>query len=125
MVITSGIPIIQALEMAKGVLNNSVLERKMDSVIKRAKEGEGVTNAMTEADLMPEVTLRMFAVGERSASMPAVLNDISDFHDEEVDHRLKILTDLLEPALVIIMGLVVGAIVVLLYLPIFMLGQGI
>jgi type IV pilus assembly protein PilC len=123
MVLTSGIPLIQALEMAKGVLNNAVLEGKMDRVIKEAKEGESVTNAMTGLDLMPEVTLRMFAVGERSASLPAVLKDIADFHDEEVDHRLKILTDLLEPALMIIMGLFIGIIVVLLYLPIFMLGQ--
>jgi type IV pilus assembly protein PilC len=123
MVLTSGVPLIQALGMAKGVLNNVVLESKMDRVIKEAREGESVTDAMTGLDLMPEVTLRMFAVGERSASLPAVLKDISDFHDEEVDHRLKVLTDLIEPALMIIMGLFVGIIVILLYLPIFMLGQ--
>jgi type IV pilus assembly protein PilC len=123
MVLTSGIPLIQALGMAKGVLNNALLESKMDRVIKKAKEGESLTNALQEVGIMPEVTLRMFAVGERSASLPAVLNDIADFHDEEVDHRLKILTDLIEPALMIIMGLLIGTIVVLLYLPIFMLGE--
>jgi type IV pilus assembly protein PilC len=54
-----------------------------------------------------------------------MLKDIADFHDEEVDHSVKILTNLIEPALMIIMGLVIGTIVVLLYLPIFMLGQAI
>jgi type IV pilus assembly protein PilC len=125
MVLNSGMPIIPSLEMTRGVLNNTVLESKLDRVIVRAKEGESVTNAMAEVDLMPEISLRMLAVGERSASLPAILKDIADFHDEEVDHSVKILTNLIEPALMIIMGLVIGTIVVLLYLPIFMLGQAI
>lgn len=123
MVLASGVPIIQALEMTKGVLSNTILEGKMDRAIKRAREGETVTNAMTEVALMPDVTLRMLAVGERSASLPAILADIADFHDEEVDHRVKIMTSLIEPALMIMMGLFIGTIVVLLYLPIFMLGR--
>lgn len=123
MVLNSGIPIIPSLEMTRGVLNNIVLESKLDRVIMRAKEGESVTNAMAEVDLMPEVSLRMLAVGERSASLPAILKDIADFHDGEVDYRVQIITNLIEPALMIIMGLVIGTIVVLLYLPIFMLGQ--
>lgn len=123
MVLNSGIPIIQALEMTKGVLGNSILEGKMDRAIKKAKEGETITNAMTEVALMPDVTLRMLAVGERSASLPAILADIADFHDEEVDHRVKIMTSLIEPALMIIMGFVIGTIVILIYLPIFMIGR--
>lgn len=123
MVLNSGIPIIQALEMTKGVLSNSILEGKMDRAIKKAREGETITNAMTEVALMPDVTLRMLAVGERSASLPAILADIADFHDEEVDHRVKIMTSLIEPALMIIMGFVIGTIVILIYLPIFMIGR--
>ncbi len=123
MILASGIPIIEALAMARGVLDNSVLEAKMDRVLKGTREGETVSNAIGEAGLMPDVTLSMFAVGEKSASLPAVLNDIADFHDEDVDHKVKILTGLIEPLLMVVMGLFIAAMVVALYLPIFMIGE--
>src|SRR3972149_6371880 len=109
--------------MAKGVLDNAVLEEKVDTVIKKAREGGTVTSAMAEVGLMPDVTLRMFGVGEKSASLPEILADASDYLDDEVDHRLRIMTNLIEPALMVIMGLVIGTIVLLLYLPIFHLGE--
>ena len=122
MVLKSGTSIIEGLEMSKGVLNNSVLEEKIDRVIRKTREGSTVTDAMRAEDFMPEITLRMFSTGERSASLDAVALDIADYHDEEVNHRVGILTDLIEPALMIIMGAVIGTIVVLMYLPIFRLG---
>ena len=123
MVLTSGMPLIQALEMSMEVLDNSVLEGKMRRIIGRAREGETVTSAMADEDFMPRVSLRMFSVGEQSASLQDLLGDIADFHDDEVSHKVKVLTDLLEPALMVIMGLIIGTIVVLIYLPIFMLGE--
>lgn len=125
MVLKSGVHLVHALEMSRGVLRNALLEEKLDYVIKRAKEGETVTGAMKDAGFMPPLTLRMFEVGERSASLSEILIDIASFHDEEVDHKVGIITNLIEPALMIIMGLVIGTIVVLLYLPIFQLGASI
>ncbi len=123
MVLKSGISLVQGLEMSKGVLNNSVLEGKLTRVIGKTKEGESVTEAMSRENLLPDISLRMFSVGEKSASLPVVLDEIADFHEQEVSHRVGIVTDLLEPALMIIMGLVIGTIVVLMYLPIFQLGS--
>ncbi len=122
MVLRSGVHLVHSLEMAKGVLGNSVLEEKLDYVIKSTREGGTVTDAMSKVSFMPEVTLRMFSVGEKTATLPDMLTDIADFHDEEVDHKMTILSNLIEPALMIIMGLVVGSIVILLYLPIFQMG---
>lgn len=122
MVLKSGVPVLQGLEMSKGVLDNSILEGKLQSVIKKTREGESVSEAIREQDLFPEITYRMFSVGEKSASLPVILDEIADFHEQDVTHRVGILTDLLEPALMIIMGLVIGTIVVLMYLPIFQLG---
>ncbi|MBI5599571.1 MAG: type II secretion system F family protein [Deltaproteobacteria bacterium] len=123
MVLKSGVHLVHALEMSKGVLNNAVLEEKLDYVIRRAKEGQGLTQAIGEAGFMPPITLRMLGVGERSASLAEMLADIADFNDDEVDHKVGIITDMIEPALMIVMGLIIGTIVVLLYLPIFQLGS--
>lgn len=122
MILASGMPVVTAIEMSKKVLNNSVLEAKMDQVIRKVSEGSTVAKALEDAAILPDITLRMFSVGEKSASLPAILADISDFHDEDISHRIGILTDLIEPALMVIMGIVIGTIVVLMYLPIFQLG---
>lgn len=122
MVLKSGLPLVDALKMSKAVLDNSALEKKLDYVIKRAVEGGTVTEAIEKAGLMPEVALRMFGVGERSASLPPILEDIAAYLDEEVRHKVEIITDLIEPALMVIMGIIIGTIVVLMYLPIFQLG---
>lgn len=122
MILNSGVNLIHALEMSKGVMNNSVLEEKLGRVIKRTREGEPLTIAMADAGILPEITLTMFGVGEKSANLPEILTEISDFHDAEVDYRVGMLTNLIEPALMVIMGLVIGTIVILLYLPIFQLG---
>lgn len=123
MVLKSGVPLIQALQMSKGVLNNMVLDQKLKNVIKKTREGEGLTEAIAKEDFMPEITLRMFGVGERSASLPLILEEIADYHEEDVNHKVGILTDLLEPALMVVMGLIIGTIIVLMYLPIFQLGE--
>jgi type IV pilus assembly protein PilC len=125
MTLGSGVNLIQALEMSKGVLNNSVLEKRLDTVIKHAREGKTVAGSMLEAKLMPEITLRMFEVGEKSANLQEILVDIADYHDDEIDHKVGILSSLIEPILMIVMGIVIGTIVVLIYLPIFQLGRAI
>lgn len=122
MVLKSGVPVVPALRMAGGVLGNEVLKERLLVAADKAAGGEGVTAAIEEAGLFPAVSLKMFGVGERTASLPSVLEDIAEFNESEVDHRVSVLTGMLEPALMIIMGLVIGAIVILMYLPIFQLG---
>lgn len=123
MVLKAGVPLIDALKMSRKVLDNVVLERKMDEVIKRATEGASVSDVMAKTGFMPEITQRMFAIGEKTASLPMILDDIAEFLEGEVSHRVGIMTGLIEPALMIFMGFVIGTIVVLMYLPIFQLGS--
>ncbi|HBG46366.1 MAG TPA: hypothetical protein DDW94_05180 [Deltaproteobacteria bacterium] len=122
MLLRSGITLPEAMAMSKGVLDNSVLEKKLESAVRKVKEGGSASEAMAGTGFMPEITLRMFTAGERSASLQAMCEEIAEFHDQEVEHRVEVFTKLIEPALMIIMGLIIGAIVVLMYMPIFQLG---
>ncbi len=122
MILKSGIPLVQALSMSKGVLGNAVLFEKLDRVIKKASEGAAVTRAIAEEGLLPDVALSMFGVGEKTASLPAILDDVAEFLEQDVNHKVGLITGLVEPALMVIMGLVVGAVVILMYLPIFQMG---
>ena len=122
MLLRSGLPLITGMKMAKAVFNNHVLEERLDRVIRKTRDGGNVSTAMEQEDILPEITLRMFAVGERSASLPDILDEISAYHDQEVDYKVGILTDMIEPALMIMMGIIIGTIVILMYLPIFQLG---
>ena len=122
MLLRSGLPLITGMKMAQAIFNNHVLEERLDRVIRKTRDGGNVSTAMEQEDILPEITLRMFAVGERSASLPDILDEISAYHDQEVDYKVGILTDMIEPALMIMMGILIGAIVILMYLPIFQLG---
>ena len=123
MVLKSGMPLVQALEMSKGVLSNSYLESNMDKVIKKSTEGTSVTESMAEFEVMPDISLEMFDIGEKSSSLDMTLDDIALYNEEQVDYNMGILVGFLEPAIIVIMGLVIMVIVVAMYLPIFMLGE--
>ncbi len=122
MLLRSGVPIIAGLKMSKPVFNNHLLEERLGRVIRKTQDGGNIAAALAQEDLLPEITLRMFAAGERSASLPDILDEISEYHDREVNYKVGILTDMIEPALMIVMGIIIGTIVVLMYLPIFQLG---
>lgn len=124
MLLKSGVPLPEALAMSKGVLGNRVHERKLSGVIKSVIGGGSASAAMSACALLPEITFRMFSAGEKSASLQSMLDEIAIFHEGDIDYRVGILTGFLEPALMIIMGLVIGGIVVLMYMPIFQLGAG-
>lgn len=124
MLLKSGVPLPEALAMSKGVLGNRVLEKKLAGVIKSVIGGGSASAAMAASGMLPEITFRMFSAGEKSASLQTMLDEIALFHEGDVDYRVGVLTGFLEPALMIIMGLVIGGIVVLMYMPIFQLGAG-
>lgn len=123
MILSSGVPIVKALEMSKSVLSNIYLENILDEVIVRAKEGESMSEVMEELNFMPDVTLKMVAVGEKSASLPDILTDAAEFHDEEVSYKIQVFTGLIEPIMIVVMGVFIAVIILMLYLPIFSLGE--
>lgn len=118
----SGMPIVQALQMSRGTLNNRMFEDKMLHVIKRVQEGQSLSDALEQTDFFPSLALRMIGVGETSSSLSEMLTDVADYYEDEVERRLDRLSTLIEPLLMLGMGLLVGAIVVAMYIPIFQMG---
>jgi type IV pilus assembly protein PilC len=118
-VLGSGIPIVEALRMSIGTLNNKVLERGLLSAVVRVEEGSKLSSALESIKLMPPLALRMLSVGESTGSLEEMLGDVSDYFEEEIERNLQVLTTAIEPAIMIVMGVVIGVIIITMYLPIF------
>lgn len=118
-IIESGIPIVESLKMAVGTLNNKVLEERLSAAVRRVEEGVSLSVAIEGAKLMPSLALRMLSVGESTGSLEEMLEGISDFFEEELDQRLHVLSTAIEPAIMVVMGVIIGAIIITMYLPIF------
>ncbi|OGU11950.1 MAG: type II secretion system protein [Geobacteraceae bacterium GWC2_58_44] len=118
-VLGSGIPIVEALRMSVGTLNNKVLERGLLTAVVRVEEGSKLSSALESIKLMPPLALRMLSVGETTGSLEEMLSDISDYFEEEIERNLQVLATAIEPAIMIIMGVVIGVIIIAMYLPIF------
>jgi type IV pilus assembly protein PilC len=119
--LASGIPIVQAMQMARGTLNNRVLEQHLAEAIKRIREGSRISEALEQTGTFPIIALRMIGVGETSGSLVDMLTDVSEYYENEVERRLDRLTTLVEPLMMMTMGLLIGGIVVAMYIPIFQL----
>jgi len=118
-VLGSGIPIVESLKMSVGTLNNQVLERRLLDAVVRVEEGTMLSVAIEKTKIMPPIALRMLAVGETTGALEEMLGEISDYFEEEIDRNLHILTTAVEPAIMIVMGLIIGVIIITMYLPVF------
>lgn len=119
--LASGIPIVQSMQMARGTLNNIVLEKRLSGAISRIQEGAKISEALEHAANFPVIALRMIGVGETSGSLVDMLTDVSEYYEAEVERRLDRLTTIIEPLMMMTMGLLIGGIVVAMYIPIFQL----
>lgn len=119
--LASGIPIVQAMQMSRGTLNNRILEAKLGQAIRRIEEGTGLSASLEQAGFFPLIALRMIGVGETTGALSDMLNDVAEYYEAEVERRLDRLTTLIEPIMMVGMGLMVAVIVVAMYLPIFQL----
>ncbi|MCK4509635.1 MAG: type II secretion system F family protein [Desulfuromonadales bacterium] len=115
----SGLPIVQAMQMSRGTLNNRVLEKGLSDAVNRIKEGARVSEALEQTGNFPIIALRMIGVGETSGSLVDMLTDVSNYYEDEVERRLDRLTTMVEPLMMMTMGLLIGGIVVAMYIPIF------
>jgi type IV pilus assembly protein PilC len=122
-VLRGGIPLVQALETTTGVIANKVIAERLAAVRGLVTEGVSLANAFERTRLAPDMTIRMIEVGESSGDLPQMLEDVAEFYDQEVENRLTLLTTLIEPVLMVSMGMIIAFIVVALYLPIFEMGS--
>lgn len=120
-VLGSGIPIIESLRMTIGTLNNRYMEKRLFEAVKFVEEGGRLSTAFERADIMPPLALRMLGVGEATGALEDMLVDISDYLEDELEERMHVLTTAIEPAVMIIMGVVIGGIIIAMYLPVFKL----
>ena len=122
MSLDAGFTFPTALAMSSPVVLNSVIGRRLEMAAREIKGGRAVAEAFASSRVMPEFALAMLSAGERSAALAGALEEISSYYEDEMAHRLDMLSRLIEPALMIVMGVLVGAIAVLMYLPVFELG---
>jgi type IV pilus assembly protein PilC len=117
--ITSGVPILQAIEITGQAAGNAVIEKSMQDVQTSVKEGQSITAPLSKVSIFPPMVTQMISVGEETGSLDAMLSKIADFYEDEVNASIKSLTSILEPVLMLGVGVIVGTVVISMYLPIF------
>jgi type IV pilus assembly protein PilC len=114
-----GIPLVNALEIASRSTGNRHMGHEMEIVALRVREGQSFAATLLERKVVPDVAIKMIEVGESTGALQEMLNSLADFYDEEIDTEVSRFVTLIEPALLIIMGIVIALIVLALYLPLF------
>jgi type IV pilus assembly protein PilC len=117
--ISSGVPILEGLDITARTAGNAVVERALNKVRRSLEEGKSLTEPLKESEVFPGMVTQMIAVGEQTGAMDAMLQKIADFYEEEVDAAVKDLLTALEPIMIVFLGLVVGGVVISMYLPLF------
>ncbi|MDA7618864.1 type II secretion system F family protein [bacterium] len=115
--VTSGVPILQALNITRDTAGNVIVSDAIDKVHEAVKEGESIVTPLTSTGIFPNLVVSMVDVGEETGQLPEMLLKIADVYDDEVDGAVTALTSILEPIMIVILALVVGAIVFALFLP--------
>lgn len=118
-----GIPLVDALRVASRALGNRFYAEQLAAVGQRVREGEALAAALAARGVFPSVVVRMVEVGEATGALREMLTSVADFFDEEIDTRLGRFVALIEPVLLIVMGVVIAALLVALYLPLIQLGS--
>ncbi len=115
--ISSGVPILEALIIARDTAGNAVFRRAFDNIYAAIREGESMAVPLKEARIVDDLVVNMVDVGEETGALDTMLYKIADVYDEEVSVLVEGLINLLEPMMVVILGLIVGFIVIALFMP--------
>jgi type IV pilus assembly protein PilC len=121
--IRSGVPILEVLDIVGGSSGNHVVETSLRGVSEDVEKGDNLSVALSKQPIFPPMLLRMVAAGEATGKIDSMLEKMADFWDEEVEALLDALTSLIEPMLIVFLGLIVGGIVIAMFLPIFKLNE--
>lgn len=115
--LASGVSLVESLPIVSAVLNNVIAEDEVLKIRERVVKGEGLSTPIEDCELFPPMLSSMVRIGEESGALDDMLNKTADFYDEEVEQAIQTLTSMLEPIMIIIMGLVIGFMVIALMLP--------
>jgi type IV pilus assembly protein PilC len=123
--IASGVPILDALLITAKSAGNKVVENAIMYTRERISEGRTMADPLSETGVFPVMVVQMIAVGESTGAMDAMLQKIADFYEDEVDTAVAALTSLLEPIMMVVLGVLLGGLIIAMYLPIFELAGNI
>jgi type IV pilus assembly protein PilC len=118
----AGVPLVEALDSVGGASGNAVFAQATEKIQKDVSTGSALTTSMQSTGVFPTMVLQMASIGEESGSLDHMLGKAAEFFEEEVDEMVKGLSSLMEPFIIVILGVLIGGIVVAMYLPIFKLG---
>jgi type IV pilus assembly protein PilC len=117
--VRSGVPILSSLEIVAKTAGNKVVEGVVYESRKSVRDGKNLAEPLSKSKVFPPMVVRMIAVGEQAGELEKMLTKIADFYDEQVDTAVSSLTSILEPAIIIFLGVIIGGIVLAIFMPIF------
>ncbi len=115
----AGVPILQALDVVRDITSNSVVSDTIQGSRQSLMEGIPLSIALGRGGVLPDMALSMMSIGEETGEMDVMLSKVADFYEDEVETAVKALTSLLEPMMIVLVGIIVGAILIAMYLPMF------
>lgn len=118
-ILAGGTPLVDALQSARGAVSNRWISQGMVRAVNEIREGVTLAAALDRPKVLPKLAIEMLSVGEETGSLDAMLRDVAEFYEADLDTKLTQLTTWIEPALLLIMGILVGGIVIVMYLPVF------
>jgi type IV pilus assembly protein PilC len=121
--LSGGLPLVTALEIASRAIGNKAVARDLDAVTQQVREGGGLGGSLAERGTFPNVAIEMVEVGEQTGALAEMLNSVADFYDEENETSLERFSNLVQPMLLVVMGLVIAGLLLSLYMPLFNLSQ--
>ncbi|MGN1227357.1 MAG: type II secretion system F family protein, partial [Christensenellales bacterium] len=125
LLIASGMNIIDSMEVIERVLGNKFVEKRFRDAIEKVRKGVSLTDALSQMNVFPTMLIQMIAVGEKTASMSEVLLRSCDYFDNELEVSLNSITSLIQPALMLVMGVLIGVIFIAVYSPMIAVMEGI
>lgn len=123
--LSSGVAILEALDICSRTSGNKTIEHAIVSVRAAISEGRNIADPLAESKVFPDMVCQMISVGEATGALDVMLNKVADFYEDEVDQAVEGLTSMLEPMIMVFLGVIIGGLVISMYLPIFSMANGI
>lgn len=118
-VLSSGIPLVQALEVVNEVIGNKIVEQELNNITEKVVKGDGLSEPIRNSRIFPLMLSSMIKIGEESGALDDILNKTADFYDDELENEINNMTALLEPIMIAVMGVIVGFLIISIIKPIF------
>jgi type IV pilus assembly protein PilC len=121
----AGVPLVEALDSVAGAAGNYVYYEATKKIQQDVSTGVSLTNSMTNVNVFPNMVIQMVSIGEESGALDGMLSKVADFFEQEVDDAVEALSSLMEPMIMVVLGVLIGGMVIAMYLPIFKMGQAV